>query len=394
MSDQAIDQTRDISGRETHRLLSLYPAPEFVKSADHRTRCGDAETMPRHMYADLRNKLYPCHSSAATWLSAAFFADKSANDKSAETAAIKDNITKAAVYFGISSLVKEVFEKAAANSDSDINKLSDDDFAIVWTGDNGAKERHWPLRNATEVKFAAEHFCKYRDDFTFADRHKIANRILDKAFEYAADTSEAGGALELAAGKGECSAKFAAEMVQNRATLLRRSHPQYSAELSKLAELINSNPTESRSMQFRVKLAGVIDAVDRDTHLNRLYNAGGLPRAEEVLFVVTEKVANDFLAAHVQTTTGNVYDLAALEKLAVDDVRDYMGDEFADAVSAGGVYMDRAKLAAIVPTLDRGMAAMLDQLLQEKKVAAVVKTAAAVPLMAPEKLAELAAMAD
>jgi hypothetical protein len=61
-----------------------------------------------------------------------------------------------------------------------------------------------------------------------------------------------------------------------------------------------------------------------------------------------------------------VYDLADLEKLAVDDLRDVLGDDFADAVSAGGVYTDRDKLAAIVPTLDRGMAAMLDRLMVEK----------------------------
>jgi len=391
MNDQAIDQTRDISGRETHRIFSLYPAPDFVKNADHAGRCGEAETLPRHIYADPFNKLYPCHSSAATWLSAAFFADSHATNNTEKLAAVRDNIVKAAAYFGIAGSVAELFEKAEKNAATDLTQLPDDDFAVVWTTAAGARDRHWPLRNGSEVKMAASQFYKYRDEFTFSDRHKIAARILDKSFEYNADLGDAQDALLLAAGRGACAAKTAAEMVRDRAQLLRRLHPQYSGELGKLAELIAGNPEDARSVEFRIKLAGVIDAVDRETHLARMYDAGGLPRAEEVLFAVTEKVANDFMSAHVQTTTGNVYALADLEKIAVDDLRDHMGEEFADAVSAGGIYVDRAKLAAIVPTLDRGMASTLDRLLQEKNVPTTVKTAAAAPLMSYDKLIELAA---
>ena len=96
------------------------------------------------------------------------------------------------------------------------------------------------------------------------------------------------------------------------------------------------------------------------------------------------------MAQNVETTTGNVYALDDLEKLAVDDVREWLGDDFAEAVSAGGVYMDRSKLAAIVPTLDRGMAAMLDRLMSEKSAGAVVKSASADNLLSLARLHELA----
>jgi hypothetical protein len=73
-------------------------------------------------------------------------------------------------------------------------------------------------------------------------------------------------------------------------------------------------------------------------------------------------------------------------------VREWLGDDFADAVSAGGVYMDRDKLAAIVPTLDRGMATMLDRLMQDKSAAPVVKSASAASnLLSLARLHELAA---
>jgi hypothetical protein len=141
---------------------------------------------------------------------------------------------------------------------------------------------------------------------------------------------------------------------------------------------------------MRLKLASAVDAFDRNTHLDRLYDDGGLARPEEVLFAITEKVARDFMSQNVETTTGNVYALTDLEKLAVEDVREWLGDDFVDAVSAGGVFLDRDKLAAVVPTLDRGMASMLDRLMAEKQAGAVVKAASAENLLSLERLHELA----
>lgn len=392
MADLSLDHTRDISGRETHRLTSLYPPPDFVKNASHERVHGDAETLPRHMYADPANKLYPCHSAPATWMSALFFEEKKASLDADRREAIQQKLDSHAAYFGISSAVAELRVKVALNAGKDLAQLPDEDFAIVWADDAGNKERHWPLRNATEVKYASAHFKKYRDEFTFEDRHKIAVKILDKAVEYGADTTPAENTLELAAGRGACAAKVAADMLRNRAGLVRRTHAELSGELEKLAGLVEANDVEARREETRLKIASIVDQFDRDTNLCRLYDDGGLPRAEEVLFAITEKVANDFMKAHVETTTGNVYNLDDLEKLAVEEVRNWLGDEFADAVSAGGVYMDRDKLAAIVPTLDRGMAGTLDRLLSEKGVDAAVKSAAAGGCLLPlDRLYELAA---
>jgi hypothetical protein len=240
------------------------------------------------------------------------------------------------------------------------------------------------------VKFAAAHFKAHRDQFTFEDRHTIATKILEKAAEYGADTSEAEDTLHLAAGQGACAAKVASDMLRNRAALVARQSPEAAGGMLKLAEVVENNPEQARTHETRLKLAAAVDEFDRANRLDRLYDAGGLPRAEEVLFAITEKVAADFMKAHVETTTGNVYNLEDLEKLAENDVRSWMGDEFADAVTAGGVYLDRDKLAAIVPTLDRGMAATLDRLAAEKGLAPTVKSAAADSLLPLGRLHELA----
>jgi len=389
MTNIPLDQAHDVSGRETHRLTTLYSQPDFVKNAAHEKLSGAAD-LPRHLYADQRHKLYPCHTAPATWMSALFFADKQAQFDAKEAAAIQSRIHQAAEYFGIRGAVAELEEKIAASVTQDINSLPDSEFAIVWVSDVGGKERHWPLRNAEEVKFAAAHFKTFRDNFVFEDRHVIATKILEKAAQYSADVSGAAGSLELAAGLGACAAKVASDMIKDRVRLTSRQHTQLASELSKLAEAVDQNPERARTVDMRLKLASAVDNFDRSTQLYRLYDAGGLPRPEEVLFAITEKVARDFMTQNVETTTGNVYALDDLEKLAVDDVREWLGDDFADAVSAGGVYMDREKLAAIVPTLDRGMAAMLDRLMSDKSAGAVVKSAAADSLLSLERLRELA----
>lgn len=384
-----LDQTQDISGRETHRLTALFESPDFVKAASHERTHGD-ETLQRHMYADQYNKLYPCHSAPATWLSALFFADKQAEFDEKRATEIQTRIHAAAKFFGILGAVQEMETKVAAANADNINSLGDDNFAIVWVNERGVKERHWPLRNATEVKYAAHGFAKWRNEFVFGDRNVIADKIMQKAAEYGADIAEHEHMLALTAGQGACAAKVAADMLRDRATLVARSNSGASTEMAKLAAIVEQNPEVARAHDTLIKLAAVVDEFDRANHLYRLYDDGGLPRAEEVLFAVTEKVARDFMSSNVETTTGNVYALADLEKLALDDVRDWLGDDFADAVSAGGVYLDRDKLAAIVPTLDRGMAASLDRLMQESKMAAVVRTKAAESLLPLERLFELA----
>jgi predicted O-methyltransferase YrrM len=388
-----LDHTQDIAGRETHRLLSLYPAPDFVKTADHDRLHGNPETLARHLYAEPHKKLYPCHTAPATWMSALWFAEKRAEFDAATATSIETRIKTAADYFGIAGLLEQLTEKVAADRTNDLAKLSDSAFAIVWKDENGAVERHWPMRNATEVKFACAHFKKHRDEFVFPDRCKIANKILDKALEFAADTSPAEGVLETTAGRGLCATKVAAELVRGRAQLTKRSHAALSSELEKLAQLIESSPAETQNEECRLKLAAIIDQFDRETKLFRLYDEHGLARPEDVLFAITEKVARDFMSQNVETTTGNVYALDDLEKLAVEDIRAWLGDDLADAVSSGGVYTDRDKLAAIVPTLDRGMAATLDRLMTEKS-AAPVATNAAEGMMSADRLYELAAQAD
>lgn len=334
------------------------------------------DTVHQHLFADEHAKLYPCHTAPATWMSTLFYLDKQAEFDQATQARINKGLEYHAEFFGIKGETDKLRAKFAASQADPEARLPDEDFAIVWEGE-GLKERHWPLRNALEVKFAAMAFSNHRDQFRFADRHRIATRILEKAAAYGAGLSEYDQLLEKTAANGGCAARTAAEMLEERAKMTRLTHTELSAELVKLAAIIRNSPAQARGREQLIKIATIVDDFDRETHLNRMYDAGGLGRPEEILFQVTEKVANQFQEEHVPLLTGNIYTKDDLEKLSATHVRQWMGDEFVNAVTAGGLLVDGEKLAAIAPTLDRGMAQAFERCIRSAGILPAVREKAA-----------------
>lgn len=376
MSTQILDHTRDLSGTDQHRLLQLYPPPEFVKEASHEALHGNPEELPPHIYAMIAERLFPCHTKAATWMSALFFQDqrRKLNPSIADQA--EQRLTKSASFWSIQPAVTALWEKMAEAETTGFAQLQDADFALVWEGGNQPKERHYPLRNAGEVKMASAWFDNYHGEFTFGDKNRIASKILIKAAEFGApmDNSEF---LYQCAGFGYCSASDAATAWEKRGTLTQQTFPEYSEEAFRMGQSIRTNTFEARDQGKRIKMAELLDQFDRQTHLDKLYDDGGLERPEEVLFVVTEKVANQFLSEHAQTTTGAIYEKQALERISIEDVRSWMGDALADEVAAGGMYLDVEKLAEVLPTLPRDDAAMFEKM----------TSALAIPVAAREKAA-------
>jgi len=381
-----LDQTQDLAGREIHRLTTLYGMPDFCKQASHEQICGDPETLSPHLYGDPLQRRYPCHTKAATWMSFLFYLDKQASYTEKAAAAIEQRLDQAARYFSIGPQTQELKEKAAANANDELTKLANDDFALVLPDGS----RHYPLRNAGEVKAAADWYSRYRDEFTFDDRHTLASKILEKAAQHGASLGEASTALEQAAGLGFCSAQDVYDMLVKRATLTQRRHPNEAAELVKTAAVVQQHPDRVRDASQLLKFAAVVDQYDRLTRLTALYD-DGLPRPEEWLFRLNEKVASDVVNSHISTLTGNIYEKQALDELSLDDVRSWMGNEFADEVSAGGLFVDAEKIAEIVPTLDRGQASLFDRMLQSRDIQPYAKEAAHYgPLLDPRQLREFA----
>lgn len=367
-----LDQSRDLDGRELYRLTSLYQAPEWVKSASVDEICGNE--IPGHMYADPTAHLYPTHTKAATWTSAAFFVNNRALLSRRNAEIVEDRLLKAADFLGIRPDVDALFKRAEELARHEDSRLPDEAFAYIGLGPDGGKERRLRLVNPLEVKAAAEWLFRHRDRLEFPDRQRIANRVLQKAAEFGVSVGDLDDFLEKSAGLGGCSCEHAVEAVRQRAALARAKHPDVAAALEKLAAILTADPANTRKIDTLQKLAHTLEQADRTIGVEY---GGRFRRPEDTLFAITRKTASAFAMAHVPTPSGSVYAQEDLSRLRVQQVRDHLGDEVAEAATSDGIAVDPEKLAEILPTFTRVDSEAFDRLAAAAGVAPRYKEAAA-----------------
>ena len=156
-----------------------------------------------------------------------------------------------------------------------------------------------------------------------------------------------------------------------------------------MATSVMRSQIDARSQATLVKMAGLMDDFDRNSHLDRLYGEGGLERAEEAVFLITQKTAEAFIQDHVQTINGTVYEKQALSRLDLQSLQQWFGDDMAAA--CGEHELDIEKLAAIVPTLPRQDAQLFDQMTHTLGIPVFTRTKAAADVgLSEDQLAQFA----
>ncbi len=369
-----LDQTGDLNGQQLYKFSKLYTLPEFVKQAASDDIYGESE-MDLQQYADPSKKQFPCHTAAATVVSTLFFMDKKAEFSKSRANLIEARLQKFATYHGVTSVIKNLKTKLASD-DADPN-LPDSCFALVLSPNesgSGKLERYYPLRNGLEVKEAANYLHKQSSTIPFKYRHIIADRILTKAAEYGADVGDLDDYLHKQAGQGAAASYDVANLLFERARLLKIAGKlDYAMEVGKIAKTVAGDASTIFDNARLVKLASMIDDIDRETGLNKTIE--DLVKPEDVFFNITTKAASALRDDHLSMTTGNIYKLADIDKLKLSDVRDMMGEEFADTISSGGLFVCPEKLAEIVPTLPRNDADLFDKLLGSVGIKPVIKEA-------------------
>lgn len=358
----AIDQLQDHNLQGLHALDVAYGLPQFVKNASIEQLRGTEQLEP-HMFADVSRRRYPCHTAPATWVSAGFFFQKRAEYPAAAAKEIERRIKDSAAYYGIGKQVDELAEKIATSNIVDESQLPDDTFAIVLQYENGSKERRYPMRNAREVKTAADYLANYRNQLTYRDRRKIADKILEKAAEFGADIGNHRDLLDRISGNGVCAAKTAAELVASRIPYVKLENGQLAQEFQKLATTLEEK-TANEAWSSYDQIAELIDETDRNFHLTGLYD-NQLEYPEDVLFGISTKVAAEQSDELIGTLTGNYYKRADLQRVPVTLLGDALGEDFANEISTANAWVDLQKLASIVPTLPLGDAELFDAALME-----------------------------
>src|SRR5260221_9402042 len=108
-----------------------------------------------------------------------------------------------------------------------------------------------------------------------------------------------------------------------------------------MAKTIATDPAIAHDSEQLVKIASLVDEIDRETGLVRFVD--DLPRPEDIFFSITEKKAAEIRTKHVTTTTGNIYKTADFTDLRLEDAEQLLGRDFAEAISAGGLYVSPEK---------------------------------------------------
>lgn len=384
----ATDQTQDTNLQGLHALDIAYGLPSLVKQASIEQIRGTDQLEP-HMFADVTRRQYPCHTAPATWVSAAYFFQKRAEYPKPAAEHITRRIKDSAMHFGIAKQVNDLAEKIAAANIVDEAQLPDSAFAIVMEYENGSKERHYPMRNAREVKTAADYLTNYRSQLTYRDRQKIADKVLEKAAAFGADIGNYRDSIERMSGIGVCAAKTAAELVRSRVPYIKLESGELADQFEKLAVRLEEKSANQVWSSYDL-VASVVDQADREYHLTSLYG-NQLEYPEDVLFSVSTKVAAEQSDELIGTLTGNYYKKADLQRVPVNLFGDTLGDDFVNAISTANAWVDTEKLAMIVPTLPIGDAELFDAAVMEAGIRPfATKTASDARKIAPADMEEMA----
>lgn len=368
-----LDPASDANFAELARLVKVYSFPDFVKKADlEETARGPC---PIGAFADPRNKLYRCHTAAATWLSGLYFQEKQAEFHPKDRERIRERLEHYVDYFRIRGDYDGLCKQAA-----DLHKeaaLPDSAYAYLWVDqETGHKTRHLPMRSAQEVKAAADWLYQYQERLPFHDRNTIARRVLEKAASFGAaiDVFHT-DFLEKQAGMGVCDPEEVYKLILQRSRLA--SVPEHKAELVKLAETVKSKPRAALQPEQLVKLAVTLDMADRAIGLKADSYNEIIRRPEDVIFAATfTKIAAD-RAELCPLTTGNVYAREQFTKLSRDAVESYFGTDFANEVCSG-LQVDGEKMAELAHTLPRDSAEDLDRLMAAEGLHPQMQKAASV----------------
>lgn len=357
------DHLEDTGLQLLHTLQKqfLTELPDIVKAADIPNERPDAKA-PSSAYADPVRRKFPCHTKAATLLSNLYYWGQKANDECWEAsypqARMESRLEKAAKYWGIYAEVDQIRCNMIKESSAPQRALTDSDFALV-INYGTERVRRFPIVNSATVKKAAANLRRSRVSYPYTWRKRAARNILKKAMEFSTllDLKDLDYAVK-AAGIYPKATQELSQQLKARALVFP---DDIKVRLQKAADLLAHNKAIGID-----KLCNLIDEADRQYKQYPMYNAG-MPMPEDLCFDgLSAKTAAKMAAKdeNVQLTTGTFFKLADIAAVGLAPFT-VLGDSYAGAVAKNDKGdIDITKLSAILPTMPRDDAALLEQALK------------------------------
>lgn len=289
----------------------------------------ELDTLPTSAFAWPEKRAFPLHTKDHAMLSRVY-RENSTNVPAHVDAALKE----ACDLYGVDdSLFTRV--KQAAPVDNPENYLLPDRKLI-------------PVRNAEEVKLAEEKVIAGYTKLSVETRALACTRLVEKAAHFGVTLKPMTHKL---AGFTVTSTQILKDWLGART---EAAPAQFKEAFQKLADAVGALPAEIRDRATQIKLAEVIDALDKKAGLVRHYDRK-LPDPMLSVFN-TEKVAGQGV-----NLGSKFVSMTRLASYPASFFGDVIGDDLVREASDGKGGMDPYKLAAILETLPLDMKNVLAQ---------------------------------
>lgn len=365
MSKAAVDYCADANRQRLHKLSRLMTVPDFVEQGPS-FGLKDVETLPADVFADPVNRKFPLHTKAATWLAQAYFSHDRHLYPTQHADTVQAKIEKAAQYWGIEGFAKQARSEVETFQSSVPPDLQDSDFALIVETD-GTKSPMLPINNEVNIKASAATLYNMRGKCPYEWRLIGARKILHKAAALNIEFEDGLGAyLTKAAGLGSVFPSRAADQLAHRTLMIPDSQKDVKVAAAKLTKAVSQMPGLPSNAQL-VKLATIVDRIDREQGLAKYYDEAGLLTPEEIFFELTQEKAAAIRNSYMTLTTGEVVPFEALQTAPLAKIAGALG--FLERVQAdGSLDINITKFAKIASTLPRDDAATLARLLRATNV--------------------------
>lgn len=206
-----------------------------------------------------------------------------------------------------------------------------------------------PIRSAEHVKIAEEKLLNGFTKLSVAHRAMACKRLVDKAAQYNVGLHPL---MHKLAGFTVASTKVLTDWLEARKEAAQAA--EHKLAFQKLANETRKMPAELRDRDQLVKMAEVIDELDKMAGLSKYYDKK-LP--DPILTVFnTDKIAGNGVDLN-----GHFVPLTRLASYPASFYADALGDDLVREASDGRGGVDPYKLATIIETLPRDMKGFLAQ---------------------------------
>lgn len=321
-------------------MVQTYPIPDYVKQASV-DELTNTESIPQHLYADDKFKLYPCHTPAATVISAAAYMEDKDKYSKERQKYIEERLVKHAKEQDIEYDVREILDFTPQKKE-----------AYAYTT---PERRFFPIRNATEIKKLANYLVENYKDIPQQVREEAAKNALAEAWLNNYNIGKEENILRKFAGLGQVNKEKFVEILKQAS--LRTSPRQiqarpYEALIPELLDAVEKIPEDDNDTLLKcVKAASDI--------INHIIN----PKTPiELQVVITEDEVRKYMEQFIPVKTGSYYtkdQIRSIPENLLKQAFDIIGED----ITING-YVSKQKAINTLKQLDESRARTIEDFLK------------------------------